>query len=467
MQSLTKKIAITIITGIIIIVFAAWGMGDLLSDGNKNIIAQIKDKKVYTKDYIESARSYVNQKNKTELTDTDHSLILNNLLAEKIYEKFSEDMGIIINDEALAYYIQNIEEFKNEDGKFSRTKYEKYLLLNSLNVIKLEEYLRKKLIKNLVVQVFANGISSTNYHIKELENEFLKQVKVEYYQIINNEKISDEKIENYFNQNKQKFSLGELREGEVTRLDNKVLGFEKENDQFYKLLNNIENDVINNSNYSDLKKKYNIKASFIEKINKSGINQNRLFSEQKQFAEILFSLNENFKTEIVEIKNVKYLVHLKNIIKNYEVKLENGIKKEIQNILNYEKNKILAKNITESKDGNDFRTSAKKYNLKIENVFFKNILDNNKIFSQKNIEKIFSAEEKKVLSINEKNKIYILKISKISKNKNKIDNLDKILRNQTKQEFKTLILRDLDAYLVKKYPVNLNVRVLNQVKNSF
>ena len=38
----------------------------------------------------------------------------------------------------------------------------------------------------------------------------------------------------------------------------------------------------------------------------------------------------------------KYLV-LKNIIEDYEVKLETGIKKEIQDILNYEKNKILAK----------------------------------------------------------------------------------------------------------------------------
>ena len=39
MQSLTKKIAITIITGIIIIVFGAWGMGDLFSDGNKNTVS--------------------------------------------------------------------------------------------------------------------------------------------------------------------------------------------------------------------------------------------------------------------------------------------------------------------------------------------------------------------------------------------------------------------------------------------
>ena len=206
MQSLTKKIAITIITGIIIIVFGAWGMGDLFSDGNKNIIAQIKDKKVYTKDYIESARNYVNIKNKTKLTDVDHSLILNDLLAEKIYEKFAEDLGIIINDDALAYYIKSLENFKDSNGKFSRVEYEKFLLLNNINVKKLEERLKKELIKNLVVKVFTNGVSSTNYNIKKIENEFLKQVNAEFYQIGNNEKISDEKIEKYFNKNKQKFS---------------------------------------------------------------------------------------------------------------------------------------------------------------------------------------------------------------------------------------------------------------------
>jgi len=236
MQSLTKKIVITIITGIIIIVFGAWGMGDLFSDGNKNIIAEIKDKKIYTKDYIESARNYVNRKNKTELTDVDHSLILNDLLAEKIYEKFAEDLGIIINDDALAYYIKSLENFKDSNGKFSRVEYEKFLQPGTAAPELAQEHLKKELFKNLVVKVFTNGVSSTDYHIKKIENEFLKQVNAEFYQVRNDEKISNEKIEKYFNQNKQKFSLGELREGEVAKLDNKTLGFEKENDQFYKSL---------------------------------------------------------------------------------------------------------------------------------------------------------------------------------------------------------------------------------------
>ena len=49
MKSLTKKIFITIITGIIIIIFGAWGMGDLFSTGNKNIVAEVDSKKIYIK----------------------------------------------------------------------------------------------------------------------------------------------------------------------------------------------------------------------------------------------------------------------------------------------------------------------------------------------------------------------------------------------------------------------------------
>ena len=128
MKSLTKKIFITIITGIIIIVLGAWGMGDLFSTGNKNIIAEVKDKKIYIKDYLDYARLYLRKKNSNQLSNRDHDIILNNLISEKIYEKFAEDLKIKINDKSLAFFIKNDKNFKDENGNFSRVEYEKYLL---------------------------------------------------------------------------------------------------------------------------------------------------------------------------------------------------------------------------------------------------------------------------------------------------------------------------------------------------
>ena len=82
------------------------------------------------------------------------------------------------------------------------------------------------------------------------------------------------------------------------------------------------------------------------------------------------------------------------------------------------------------------------------------------------MEKIFNTKESDVIHINENNEIYLVKVKKISKNKNKIDNLNEILKSQVKQEFQSLILRDLDKYLINKYPIRINEKVFNQVKKS-
>ena len=82
------------------------------------------------------------------------------------------------------------------------------------------------------------------------------------------------------------------------------------------------------------------------------------------------------------------------------------------------------------------------------------------------MEKIFSKNIKSNLILLQNNIIYIVRIEKISKNKQKIKNLDKAISDQVKQDFKALLLRDLDKYLIKKYPVKLNKKVFDQVRKS-
>ena len=107
--------------------------------------------------------------------ERDHAIILNGLISEKIYEKFAEDLGIIINDKSLAVFIKNDENFKDKSGKFSRIEYEKYLLINNLNPKTVESFYKKELIKKISIDVFINGISDTKFHTTKLENDFLKQ----------------------------------------------------------------------------------------------------------------------------------------------------------------------------------------------------------------------------------------------------------------------------------------------------
>ncbi len=464
MKSLTKKIFITIFTGIIIIVFGAWGIGDMFSSGNKNVIAEIDNKKIYINDYINVARNYIKKNNINQLTDRDHSIILNNLLSQKIYEIFSKDLKIVVNNDALANFIKNDENFKDKNGIFSRTEYEKFLLVNNLNSSMLENFYKKELIKNTIIEIFTNGITDTNHHISQLENEFLKQVQIEYYKIDKIVDLKEEEIKNYFAKNKIKFSLGEMRNGKFSKLSFENLGYKNESDEFYKTLNNIENDLINNLSFEGIIQKYKLKSEIIEKINIKGYDINRELSKKIDFAKPLFSLNKNFNTELFEFNKIKYLINLTNIYNNNEIYLNNQVREEIIKNITFERNINFSNNITKNKD--EFYNFAKKNNIKINNIFFKNILDNQKLFNQKNMEIIFNKKTGTVISVNENNSIFVVNIKKITQNKNKIDNLNIILKDQIRQEFKSLILRDLDNYLIKKYQIKLNEKVLNQVKKT-
>ena len=202
-------------------------------------------------------------------------------------------------------------------------------------------------------------------------------------------------------------------------------------------------------------------------MSKAGLNKTRLKSVQNNFSKALFSLNKNFSTEIFDINNAKYLINIKDVKKKEVLNLNNQIKKEITTIINFQKNKLLSEKIERSKNNKEFYETAKKNNLKIKEIFFKNILDGKKIFNQRNMQKIFSKKTvSSNLAILEGNNIYIVRINKISKNKDKKENLDYALSNQIKQDFKALILRDLDKYLIKNYPVKLNNKIFNQVKKS-
>ncbi len=166
------------------------------------------------------------------------------------------------------------------------------------------------------------------------------------------------------------------------------------------------------------------------------------------------------------VNSSKYLIKLDKVEKKHNLKLNDQIKKEIIKIINFKKNQQLSEKIKKSQDSKSFFNYAKNNNVIIKEIFFTNILDNKKIFNKINMEKIFSTNINTNLNFSQNGKVYVVRVEKISKNKNKIKNLDKAVSDQVKQDFKALVLRDLDKYLLKKYPVKLNKKVFDQIKKS-
>ena len=80
--------------------------------------------------------------------------------------------------------------------------------------------------------------------------------------------------------------------------------------------------------------------------------------------------------------------------------------------------------------------------------------------------KIFNMKIGETFSINENKDVYVIKIKNFSKKNKKIENLETIIENQVINNFQSLILQSLDDYLLKRYPIKINEKVLNQIKKN-
>ena len=168
LRNFTKTKLATVLIGIIIIPFVFWGMGGVFQGGNTNNIAKIKNVNISTEDFFDHIRSLgINEdiisKNIGNGILTE---ILNDLLAKKFIELEIKKLGININDESLFLIIKNNKNFLDENKKFSRLKYEKFLLENNTTAPEFEKRLRKRELEKILFNYYSSGLYIPEYLIK-------------------------------------------------------------------------------------------------------------------------------------------------------------------------------------------------------------------------------------------------------------------------------------------------------------
>ena len=139
-KKITKSFLARVLIAIIILPFLFWGMGDVFRTGNQNVVVTIDSEKVSAGNFVE----YVNRLNlseqqrknisKTDLLDK----ILSDYVGKKIIALEIIDQGVHLNSQSLKEIITTEEDFK-EDNKFSRTKYEKFLLESRMSAVVFEQ----------------------------------------------------------------------------------------------------------------------------------------------------------------------------------------------------------------------------------------------------------------------------------------------------------------------------------------
>lgn len=477
---LTKSFFVKLLVAIIILPFVFWGMGDVFSGGNKNIIASIDSKKISTAEFI----NYVNRLN---LSDDLKKNAKNNRLIEQVLSEYIgrkiidleiKDFGIELSNDSLKEIITNDKTFF-KNGKFSRTEYEKFLLLSSVSAPAFEQNIIEQEKKRQLLTFLSDGLEVPDFLI---ENEFRKEnqiKKIKYIDLKNfyeNKKIEKSKVNEIYNKNKKLF-VEVFKSIKFLELKPETLiGKNDYNEKFFKAMDKIENKILDGSNIEEIAAEKNLKVSITKEINnkKKDINGVKFNDIEDQIFSKFFSINEVNEAQIVNQNNKYFIVELSTINKK-----ERGIEDKqvmdaiITQIKIQEKlknnTKILNEISSGSFDFNEMEKFAKTHKLEIKELDILN-MDDNSVFKKELIKNIFLQKDKTLNLLTNSVLSDNFIVYAVNTKYKKLDNGSKLYEEyetKTKLTFAREIYATYDKSINAKYNVELNDKVIDRIRNSF
>ena len=311
-----------ILVAILIVPFVLWGMGGLFSGGNKNNVAKINNQNISTQDFqvhLNSSKIEL-ERIKKNINNNIIEEILAELISKKIMLMEVQDLNLVISDRMLNKRIKENKNFLNDDNKFSRIKYEKFLLSNNISAPVFEFNLKQGELKKNLFNYISGGVNSPLFLTNNSFKYQTKKLTINYVNLSNFYK----KKEDFTNNNIAKFveeNEDALKEKLISFKYSKItpknlIGLDEFNNLFFKKIDELENEISNGSTFENLLKKYNLELNVEEnfKINKDD-NSKEFYKKIYKSAEInkLVLLDENDYYILYEITNVqKILPNLKN-----------------------------------------------------------------------------------------------------------------------------------------------------------
>ena len=483
MLSSIKKITTSFLTkliiGIIILPFLFWGMGDVFRGGNQNILATIDSEKISAQSFLEYVnRLGLNTQQRESLKNTNLlSQILSDYIGKKIISLEIKKQGIRLSNKSLKDIITAEETFL-EDNKFSRTKYEKFLLESGITAPMFEQNIAEQEKKRQLLTFLSEGILLPETLIKkEFENENQKKTiqYLELDKLYQNIKIQGEEITKTYESNKGLFEQ-EFKKITYAEILPKNLTGQKEYDEaYFKKIDEIENAILDGSKMLDFIKLFNLSLITINETNR--LKKNKIGNDIIKINDTLFTKIFNFSNintlELININNKYYISEIVSVNKFARSLEDKQIKETITAQLKIKKiienNSNIVKKISEEKFPKKyFDKFAMDNNLVIKKITLNNI-KNEKIFTSNIIKEIFKIKN---------NELRLITDSKLSKNyiifaeKTEKSLFDKNIKDYAQYKSKAKLTLGNQIYITydktinSKYDIEINQKVLSRIKNT-
>ena len=477
---LSKSFFVKLLVGIIILPFVFWGMGDVFRGGNQNVVATVDSNKISTQEFV----NYINRLNLNEeqvknLSKTDLvEQILSDYIGKKVMSLEIEKLGVVVSDNALRDIIKNDKSFFKDD-KFSRTEYEKFLIKSGITAPQFEANIVEQEKRRQFLSSLAGGIVIPDILV---EKEFRKENQTKTIQYIDLEKYhskkkpSQESIKELYERNKNVFftELKSIRYAEIK--PELISGSQDYNENFFKQLDIIENNVLDGQSFEETAKANNLKIIEFNKINAKKENEEK--KKIENLPDNLFNKIYNIKTpqspEVINLESKYYLAEIKDEEKKNRPMNDPEVLEALNAQLSFKEkidsNTSLAKDISLGAfDGENFKKFADDNGLLVKDYKISNIKQND-VFDEGIVKRIFLTKDGDINLITNST---LTKSFLISTKNTEYKKLDKKGNEFEQYEAKARlnlinkIYQSYDENANQKYKVEVNQRTIDRVKNSF
>ncbi len=462
-----NKIGGLILIIVIIIAFGFGGFGGGFLSNNQNNIAKINKTNITSQDLIEFInRSGIAQEtiqknlNNNVIEELLAGLVSNTLLALEI-----EDFEITISKSSLSEKIKTNNNFQNENKKFERIKYEKFLLENNISAPLFEKRLKDRESQKKLFDYIGAGSVSPQFLVKKLYENENKKLNINFVDLNTfykkNDEITEKDLLDFIDENKDQLKVEYIDFKYALVNPQNLIGISEYNQEFFDKIDQIENNILNGVEFDMITSELNLKVSTIKDY-KYSENSNEI---QKKIYEV-----RNNSFDIFENKENFIIYKIENLEKKKPTLDDDQTKKEILELVAQKSKFDYNKNLLEKIQNKEF-TEQDFLNLgkdQIQSLKLNSIKDNNK-FEINSVQMLYSLPLKSITLINdENNNIYLAKI-------NNYDDLDEEINPKDYEKFSSKenteirnnILKSYDLFLNQKYDVDINQVAINNVKNLF
>ena len=462
-----KKIGGLILIFVIIIAFGFGGFGGGFNSGNQNNIAKINNTNISTQDFM----NYLNQSGLSQQVikeNIDKNVIeelLSSLVSMTLLDLEIKDLNLVLSKEAIIERLKKNKNFQDENGKFQRTLYEKFLLTNNMSAGMYEIKLKNNALQKELFTYISGGAKSPNFLINKYFKENNRKLNIDFINLNKfykkNDEFTDKEIKIFINENSEKLKQEFIDFSYVIITPKNLIGLDEFNQTFFDAIDEIDNKISKNISFKTIINELNIKPiiekDYINLENKETI-ENKIYNSRKDKIEILeadgtfiFYQIDNIQSKLPNLDDDKFTIQIKNLL--------------------FQKEKFeFNKDILDQLDNKKFNEISfnELGNGEVEKVQLNSIKDINK-FEVNSVKILYSIPINTFTMIADKeDNIFVAKVisfedTNISENSKEFNTVS----NEASAKNRNEILKSYDYLLNSKYKVIVNEKTLDRVKNYF